>query len=328
MVDDTARSFEDDFPPGAHAQGGVTSGQAEAEETPVTTAAKAAARPSRMRFDLADLLFLAGFLAIVVPTLVFIGRETWSSEQGAHGPIILMTGLWLLWSKWPSVRDSVDPPAGWKVAMLVTPLLLLFPLVRITHIVEAEGYLTYAVALAIFYSLVGATVIRKLAFPLIYLAFIFPPPESVIYTMTMPLKVAISESSIWLLQQFGYPIGGTGVMIQIGQYQLLVAAACSGLNSIVTLSALTIFYIYVRHAANFRYAAILLLAVLPVAVAANFIRVIILILLTYHAGEATAQGFLHDLAGLTMFATALALIFLCDLVLQRILARRSTSNAS
>lgn len=278
--------------------------------------------PARGRFGITDLLLCAGFLVLIAPTLIFVARETWSGEQGAHGPIVLMTGIWLLWTKWPTVRDAISPPAAWKAALLLTSLLVLFVFARITHIVEVEGYVMYATALAAVYALVGAKVLWKLAFPLCYLVFVFPPPETLVYTLTMPLKIAISETSIAFLQLFNYPIGGTGVTIQIGQYQLLVAAACSGLNSIVSLSALTIFYIYVRHSENLRYAAILLLAVVPVAIAANFIRVLILILLTYHAGEATAQGFMHDLAGITMFATALLLIYLIDLGLQRFGAKR------
>lgn len=324
-MDNAARSFEDDFPQGTPASGSKESEESKRGGSAAT--ARVTAASLLARFELADLLLLAGLVALVLPTLIFVASETWSSEQGAHGPIILMTGIWLLWSKWPSVRDSVRPPPAWKAALLAVPLLLVFPLVRVTHIVEVEGYVMYAAALAVVYALIGGEVMRKLAFPLIYFAFIFPPPETVIYALTMPLKVAISEASIALLKLFGYPIGGTGVTIQIGQYQLLVAAACSGLNSIVSLSALTIFYIYVRHSENLRYAAILLLAVVPVAIAANFIRVIILILLTYHAGEATAQGFLHDLAGITMFATALMLIFLFDFALQKVLNRRQARAA-
>ena len=225
------------------------------------------------------------------------------------------------------------PPAAWKVAALLVPTLVLYMLARITQIVELEGYLMYAVLVIVFYGLVGAKPLRALAFPLIYLAFIFPPPETLIYTFTLPIKIAISESAVAFLQTLGYPIGGTGVTIQIGQYQLLVAAACAGLNSIVSLSALTVFYIYIRHNEDRRYQIALLLFVIPVAIAANFLRVLILILLTYHAGEAAAQSFLHDLAGLTMFALALILIFLVDVILGRFFRRpratadhRSTAN--
>lgn len=272
--------------------------------------------------NFADAALGLGLLALVVPTMAFIGRESWSGEQGAHGPIVLMTGLWLLWRKWPSVRHFVAPPAAWRVAALVIPLLAFYALVRVTQIVELEGYVMYATAIAVAYGVVGGAVLRKLAFPLVYLAFMFPPPETVVYALTMPLKIGISEWAIAFLQLFGYPIGGTGVTIQIGPYQLLVAAACSGLNSIVSLSALTTFYIYIRHADNLRYASVLLLCVVPVAVAANYVRVLILILLTYHAGEATAQSFVHDLAGLTMFALALLFIFLIDYALTRVFGRR------
>ncbi|QYU68909.1 exosortase V [Leptolyngbya sp. 15MV] len=280
-----------------------------------------------MPFRLADLVLLVGLALVIIPTMIFVARETWSSEEGAHAPIVLMTGIWLIWTKWPSVREYVQPPAAWKVIPLVAALLAAYALARITQIAEIEGFVMYGAALACAYALTGGEVLRRLAFPLIYLAFAFPFPETLIYAITMPLKIAISESAIFLLKLFGYPIGGTGVTIQIGQYQLLVAAACSGLNSIVSLSALTTFYIYVRHSDNLRYAAILLLAVVPVAIAANFVRVLILILLTYHAGEAAAQGFMHDVAGLFMFATALLMIFLLDVVLQRIVARRGRATS-
>ena len=65
----------------------------------------------------------------------------------------------------------------------------------------------------------------------------------------------------------------------------------------------------------------MLLAVVPVAVFANFVRVLILILLTYHGGEAMAQGFLHNFAGMTMFATALFTIFAIDLGAEKLWRR-------
>jgi exosortase len=135
------------------------------------------------------------------------------------------------------------------------------------------------------------------------------------------MKIGLSQVAIRLLDLFGYPIGGRGVMIYIGQYELLVAAACSGLNSIISLSAVSLFYIYVRHEANLRYALLLTLLIVPVALAANLVRVIILILLTYYAGEAAAQGFLHNFAGIVMFAAALLFIFLADELLMKLWGR-------
>src|SRR3546814_21079887 len=91
----------------------------------------------------------------------------------------------------------------------------------------------YACLLVVLYSLVGLEVMKRLWFPLFYLAFIFPPPETLVAFVTVPMKIWLSEAAIWFLDMFGYPIGGEGVRIYIGQYELLVAAACSAWESVV-----------------------------------------------------------------------------------------------
>ena len=115
-----------------------------------------------------------------------------------------------------------------------------------------------------------------------------------------------------LLYLVGYPVASSGVTIQIGQYQLLVAAACAGLNSIVTLTALCLFYVYLRHRSNPIAFLVISLAAIPVAVVSNFVRVVVLVLVTYYFGDSAAQGFLHDFAGLLMFSVALLTIFGVD----------------
>ena len=76
--------------------------------------------------------------------------------------------------------------------------------------------------------------------------------------------------------------------------------------------AISLFYIYLLHNATWRYSLMLVAWIIPLAILANVIRIIILVLLTYHFGDAAAQGFLHSTAGLVMFATALLGIFLVD----------------
>jgi exosortase len=117
-----------------------------------------------------------------------------------------------------------------------------------------------------------------------------------------------------------------GVTLYVAQYQLLVEDACAGLNSLISLTAISLFYIYILHNASWRYALFLMLWIIPVALLANLIRVMILVLITYHFGNAAAQGFLHSTAGLVMFASALLGIFLVDGLMTPVrkwLARRS-----
>lgn len=278
----------------------------------------AGGRPSRLPGNLpvGSVLLLIGLLLFSIPTMIFVVQQSWTGEEGAHGPIVLLTGLWLLHRRWRDVSHHAAPASPSVVWTLLAVLVPLQVFARITQIVEIEGYLMYAVVLVVLYSLVGLEVMKRLWFPLFYLAFIFPPPETLVAFVTVPMKIWLSEAAIWFLALLGYPIGGEGVRIYIGQYELLVAAACSGINSIISLSAISLFYIYMRHQARWRYALLLVLLIVPVALIANFVRVLILILLTYHAGEAAAQGFLHNFAGIVMFAIALATIFGLDLLLK------------
>jgi exosortase len=276
----------------------------------------------------APLILLVGLALVVIPTMTFVARVSWSTESGAHGPIVLFTGLWLLWRLWPEARPLVAPPPALFAAIGLIVTLPLYLVSRIAQIVEIQGYLMYGVVLVTAYALIGLPAMRRLWFPLLYLAFMFPLPDTLVAAMTGSLKTGISHAAVALLYQFGYPIGSAGVVIQVGQFQLLVAAACSGLNSIVALTAISLFYVYMRHQADWRYALLLTLFILPVAIFTNFVRVLILILLTYHAGDAMAQGFLHNFAGLTMFGIALLTIFAVDSVLEPIWRRFITRKTA
>ncbi len=260
----------------------------------------------------ANPLLVAGVFSILIPTLLLVAHESWSTDQGAHGPIVLATGLWLLVREWHKAAGLSKPPSSGLILALFVPLLLLYFTSRVSHIVETEGFLMYGIMVVTLFSFVGWQALKQMWFPLLYLLFVFPPPETLVAMVTNPLKIYLSKTAVGLLYLFGYPTASEGVTIQIGQYQLMVADACSGLNSLISLSAISLFYVYLRHHANVRYAMLMFLAIIPVAIFANFVRILILVLLTYHAGESAAQGFLHDFAGMTMFMTALITIFAID----------------
>ncbi|MFM9853420.1 MAG: exosortase V [Sphingomonadaceae bacterium] len=281
-----------------------------------------------MRFAAQHWVLLAGLAAVIVPTMRDVARISWSTEQGAHGPIVVATGIWLLFRQWHQTDGFRKSAPLFPVLLMFVPLLALYWLSSVTQITEIQGFMMFALAVVVLYSLIGARALVMLGFPLFYLMFALPPPDTIVAAVTQPLKIMISRTAIETLYAIGYPIAGAGVTIQIGQYQLLVAAACSGLNSLISLSAISLFYVYIRHQFNWRYASLLILAIVPIAIFANLIRVFILILLTYHAGESVAQGFLHNFAGITMFVTALLTIFAFDSVAEPLWRRLTAPKAS
>ena len=275
----------------------------------------------------ANVVLAIGLAVLILPTMFQVARDSWSTEQGGHGPLVLATGLWAVWRELKS-RDVERKPGNLILGLLMLGISLgVFVIARITGILEIEAFAMYGALIAGVYVVQGPALVRLIWFPLIYLAFTLPPPDTVVAAVTQPIKIAISSWAVTLLHVIGYPIASSGVTIQIGQYQLLVAAACAGLNSIVTLTALCLFYVYLRHRSNLAAFLVIALAAIPIAIVANFVRVLVLILMTYHLGDAVAQGFMHDFAGLLMFSVALFTIFAVDKVAAPLFSNQERADA-
>lgn len=273
-----------------------------------------AARPGfqALRPGLDTIVLLLGILALVAPTLRGIAQVSWATEQGAHGPIVLAIAIWLLVRSWPSMRSAAAPGAlsigapAWALAAFG------YIAAHIVGSIVLESAMLYAVLLTTLYLLVGWQGIRAGWFPVLYFLFVMPPPGSVVANATQPLRLQISQAAVDLLGTAGYPVARQGLLIYIDQYVLEVKAACGGLNSIISLSAIGLFYAYALHGAQARYCAVLAAVAVVCAIAANFVRVVVLILITYYLGDRAAQGFLHSFAGLTMFVVALLSVMAFD----------------
>lgn len=260
--------------------------------------------------------------------MIDVARFNWSTEQGGHGPIVLATGAWLLYREYREARSKQQPGNLLLGLIAFGTFLPIYIIAGITGILEIQVFAMYGALITAAYLLLGGPLIRAMWFPLFYLAFALPPPDTVVAVITQPVKIAISDWAVSLLYAFGFPVGSSGVVIQIAQYELLVAAACSGLNSLITLSAICLFYAYLRNRNDPKAFLLMSLAVVPVAVFSNFVRVIILILITYYISETAAQGFLHDFAGMVTFAAALAGMFAIEGLYSRIKSHRtSPANA-
>ena len=271
-------------------------------------------------------LLALALIATILPTLYSVATESWTQESGVHGPLVLATAIWLVWRNWASIVEEARPG---KMAIAVPVVLVgaaLYTFGRAFNFLMIEVAALLLALLAIAYAFVGRKVLMKLWFPIFYLGFLIPLPGWILDGLTQPLKILVSDIVTWLLSALGYPISQVGVTLYIAQYQLLVEDACAGLNSIISLTAVGLFYIYLMHNASWRYSLLLLAFLLPIAIAANVIRVIILVLLTYYFGNEVAQGYLHDFAGIVTFVSALLLFFLLDQILTPI-RRRLTRNS-
>lgn len=268
------------------------------------------------------LIALVGFAAMYAPVYWWALNGIWETEEHGHGPIVLAVLLYLFWSKREIIAAAPARPNaafGWPVFLAGLLVYLTGRAFSISIFEFASQMLVVAGMLLL---LKGAPTLRAMWFPVLYFIFMVPLPGILVDAVTGPLKQWISVIVTQMLHAAGYPIGHTGVMISIGQYQLQVADACSGLNSMFSLTALGTLFMYIMNRRSRLHNAIMLASILPIAFASNIVRVIVLVLITYHLGDEAGQGFLHGFAGIMLFIIGLLFLFLLDGVLGFFLPNR------
>jgi len=247
-----------------------------------------------------------------LPTFITLAQGPWQTEQEGHGPLIIAASVWLVWQSRDKLKNAkISPSLAWGWLALVGGLCVLV-LSRNQDIWFLEVASEIPVLAGCVLLLAGWEALRILAFPIGFLIFSAPAPGWMVDAATIPLKLFISDTVTSLLYAAGFPIAQNGVVIQIGPYQLWVQDACSGMNSIFALSAIGVFYVYAfRWDVKIR-AFLLMALIIPITIAANFLRVLTLVLVAYYFGVQAMEGAIHDLTGIALFVVAVALMLGCD----------------
>ena len=277
-------------------------------------------------FQLSWLPAIIGLLALYLPTYYSLANGLWDSEEQAHGPIVLIVALYLLWQRWGQLQQLAARPAPIAGGASLLLGCLLYALGRSQDILIFEVGSQIPVLAGLILLEWGWRGIRLCAFPLFFLIFMVPLPGTFVDAATASLKAHVSVIAEHLLYGAGYPIARNGVVLTIGQYQLLVADACSGLHSMFSLSAMGLLYFYLIKHSSWLRNGILIAAILPMAFAANIVRVLVLVLVTYHFGNDAAQGFIHSFAGVLLFIVALLGLMLLDSVLGLIFKNKARAS--
>lgn len=272
---------------------------------------------------------LALALALLyVPSYIDLHRIVWSTDEQGHGPIIFAVSVWLFFRHRHAVAALAVKPApvwGWSI-LLVS--LLVYALGYSQTFLMLEVGSQVGVLMAMVLLCWGRAALRVVWFPLFFLVFMTPLPEALVAVVTGPLKSAVSVVAAEILYFAGYPVSRVGVILNVGQYQLLVADACAGLNSMFTLEALGLLYMNLMQYKSVARNVTLAVLVVPIAFGANVVRVMILVLVTYHFGDAAGQGFIHGFAGMVLFMVGLILVLTTDYVLGRFFKEKALQGGA
>ena len=262
----------------------------------------------------------AGFVLLAVPLFWDVSTGQRADGMFGHEPAIFAVSGYLLYRRRHALAalESSAPRAGLAVILAAVPMYLFGRAYDLRLALLALMVLLAGVLLR--YR--GTAALRMSWFAILFPVFALPLPFEFVLALTGPMKVAVSSAAAELLSWLGFPIGRSGVVITIGQYQLLVTEACAGLQTMFTLEAMGLLYATLMNHASALRNLLLAILVVPIAFVANVVRVIVLALITLYWGDAAGQGFLHGFSGIVLFLVALVLVILTDGGLGRLLRVR------
>jgi exosortase len=238
------------------------------------------------------------------PTLVWLyERYTAADSYYSHGFLVPAVTCGLIWAR----RERL---AGIPVLMSRTGLAVsiaalcahLAGLALQVNFISGFSLLFLIAGIVLF--LFGKHVTARIAGPLSFLLFMIPLPLVAVNFISFPLKVLVCRNTAAILHYaFGVPLSIEGFRIIFPNASLTIENPCSGLRSLIVMLALGFVFAYLSETSLLKRISLFLLAV-PVAVAANILRVLLLSLAVYVYGEGLSRGFFHDLTGYIAFAAA------------------------
>jgi exosortase len=260
------------------------------------------------------------------PTYETLYESVWPQEHYSHGQLIPLVFLFLLYRKREHFINPAEfkPEYGYGLFLLFCGLMML-TIGRRGSIILLETASQIPLFFAISLVLFGKEGMRAIRFPVLFLSFMIPPPGIIMYTLTSHLKLWNAEIAVDFLYRLGYPVALDGVVITIAPYRLFLADACAGINSLFALAALGTVLIYMTAGRSTRRKVFLCLTLIPLALLSNFVRVIVLLLATYHHSDTLADQ-IHELTGYIMFILSMIVVLIMEQKIQQYRQYHASKN--
>ena len=240
-------------------------------------------------------------------TLAHLALQWWRDPNFSHGFLVPLFSAYVIWQKRDQIGKVVPKPSWSGLLFLLCGILLL-----LVGEMGAELFLARTSLLLLLAGIVilyfGWTFFRSVLFPWVFLLLMIPIPAILFNKITFPLQMLASQLAAVVLPLFGVPVLREGNIINLASIALEVAEACSGIRSLMSLLTLAIMYGYLMDKRSWvRW--VLAISAVPIAVAANSIRVIGTGLLVQYWDPEKAEGYFHESWGWLTFVMSLLMLY-------------------
>ncbi len=274
----------------------------------MTDAAALPARDARERRTsvLYALATSALALGIFGPILYYMFLHWGMVDDYSHGYLVAPLSLYFAWERREDLRAAKIRPSWWGLLPLALgSFALMIGRLGVELTAMRVSFVLTLIGLQIL--LLGRDVFRILAFPMLFLFFMVPLPQSFVNVVAFPLQLIAADFAVQTLHLLQIPALREGNIIHLVDTQLFVAEACAGLRSLMALGALAVVFAYFFRKNSIERAVIVVSAV-PIAIFVNAFRVALTGYLAHRFGPSAAQGLIHDTEGFFTFGLAFGLL--------------------
>ena len=257
------------------------------------------------------LLVVAGFTLAFA--LVFWPVFMWMAERFnthdsfySHGWLVPVASAWLIWQRRERLRTTARQPSGWGLALLI-PSLLVHGLANWLDLHVLSGLAMLGALWGLVWTCGGWRTLWNLRAPMLFLLFMVPLPSILLLAISFKMKLMAAWLAAKLVSFVGIPVTQAGSTLHLsGGLSVVVDDTCSGLRSLISLLALSTLWTSLMPPASARWKKLLLTASsMPIALIANMVRIVSLVILCAIYGPQVAAGFIHYGSGIVVFGVAI-----------------------
>lgn len=259
------------------------------------------------------ILIVVAIFILYWQVFVWMIGEWEHNPNYTHGYFVPLACLYLIFRRKDELKNTPKKPSFIGLFVIGAGVLMFMLGERIEF-----NQISLLALIVLIYGLIiaywGMAVFKKLAFEIGYFIFAIPMPYY-LESFTVPLKHMAAVASADILSFIGYTVTRNGNILYLPGYVLEVASACSGLKSLVLVTAVGAIYAYITQPTTFRKWLLFLLSI-PIAVIANIARIVTVAVVATHLGEKVAFSLVHDTSGIFVFVVAGILLALTGWIIE------------
>ena len=270
---------------------------------------------SLLKNNIKEILTFLVFILAYVPTLLWMW-ERWFVRDSyySHGILIPFVSLFLIWQNREELMALEKKESRWGLRLIIVGLFI--------HLISAafriyftSGFSMIIVLIGIILHFWGSEIFRKITFPVAFLCFMIPLPMVIIANLSFKLKIFAADLATLLLNNMRIPAIREGSIIKMRSAYVVVEDVCSGLRSLIALTALGSVFAYWLKSSLWKR-LFLFLSTIPIAIITNVCRILLLSAISEIWGTQYASGWIHNITGYLVFILAFILLYVVSKIIE------------